>query len=153
MATRKKAADDDPVAAAIAAAEEAGARFAQAKSELEHRLADIDGALVEMIQRVYDATPPEYQRTFRVREPGLGEEELPLPDFVRYAMERPRGTTATFTIDVIENLYADGDDDEEDFAAEDESDDEPAPAPARAAPRTAGGDSGLSDFDPSDFEE
>jgi len=125
MATRKTSEADDPVAAALQAAVDAGERFAQAKSELEHRLADIDAALVEMVQRVYDATPVEYQRTFRVREGG-DDDELPLPDFVRYLMERPRGTTATFTIQVVENLYdVDGDDEEPDipgFRDDDEDD-------------------------------
>jgi hypothetical protein len=101
---------------------------------------------------VYDATPPEYQRSFRVREPGLGEEELPLPDFVRYAMERPRGTTATFTVDVIENLYADGDDEDDVEEEDDAGDRDEEPPPSHPAPRTAP-DSGLSDFDPNDFEE
>jgi hypothetical protein len=116
MVTRKTSEGDDPVAAALQAAVDAGERFAQAKSELEHRLADIDGALVEMVQRVYDATPAEYQRTFRVREGG-DDDELPLPEFVRYLMERPRGTTAAFTIQVVENLYdVDGDDEEPDIS-------------------------------------
>jgi hypothetical protein len=114
----------DPVASALQAAVDAGERFAQAKSELEHRLADIDGALVEMVQRVYDATPAEYQRTFRVRESGGDDDELALPDFVRYAMERPRGTTATFTIQVVENLYdVDGDDAEADDSVFDDDED------------------------------
>ena len=126
MATRKTTDGDDPVASALQAAMDAGERFAQAKSELEHRLADIDGALVEMVQRVYDATPAEYQRTFRVRESGGDDDELALPDFVRYVMERPRGTTATFTIQVVENLYdVDADDAEPDsvFDFDDEEDD------------------------------
>ena len=126
MATRKST-DDDPVASALQAAMDAGERFAQAKSELEHRLADIDGALVEMVQRVYDATPAEYQRTFRVRENGGDDDELALPDFVRYVMERPRGTTATFTVQVVENLYdVDADDAEADDSGFDFDDDDAA---------------------------
>src|ERR1700745_202650 len=105
MATRKTSEADDPVAAALQAAVDAGERFAQAKSELEHRLAGIDGALVEMVRRVLGATHAEAQRPFRVREGGGGDDDLPLPDFVRYLMERPRGTSATFTIQVVENLY------------------------------------------------
>jgi hypothetical protein len=108
---------DETLTAAIAAAAAAGERFVEAKSELEHRLADIDGALVELVQRVYDSTPAEYQRTFRVGEDGAAEDDLSLPDFVRYLIERPRGTTGTFTIQVVENLYDDGaaaDEDEED---------------------------------------
>jgi hypothetical protein len=99
---------DETLTAAIAAAAAAGERFVEAKSELEHRLADIDGALVELVQRVYDSTPAEYQRTFRVTETGGAEDELSLPDFVRYLIERPRGTSGTFAIQVIENLYDDG---------------------------------------------
>jgi hypothetical protein len=126
MATRKST-DDDPVASALQAAMDAGERFAQAKSELEHRLADIDGALVEMVQRVYDATPAEYQRTFRVRESGGDDDDLALPDFVRYVMERPRGTTATFTVQVVENLYdVDADDAEADDSGFDFDDDDAA---------------------------
>ena len=126
MATRKTT-DDDPVASALQAAMDAGERFAQAKSELEHRLADIDGALVEMVQRVYDATPAEYQRTFRVRESGGDDDDLALPDFVRYVMERPRGTTATFTVQVVENLYdVDADDAEADDSGFDFDDDDAA---------------------------
>ena len=105
MATRKTSSTaDDELAAAIQAAAAAGERFVEAKSELEHRLADIDGALLELVQRVYDSTPSEYQRTFRVREDG-GEDDLSLPDFIRYLLERPRGTSASFTIEVTENLY------------------------------------------------
>jgi hypothetical protein len=108
MATRKASTSaDDELRAAIDAAADASERYAQAKSELEHRLADIDGALIEVVQRVYDSTPAEYQRTFRVREDGGAEDELAFPDFVRYAMERPRGTSAGFTIQVVENLYED----------------------------------------------
>ena len=127
MANRKSSnGAADPVASAINAAAEAGERFAQAKSELEHRLADIDGALVEMVQRVYDATPPEYQRTYLVHEDG-DQEELPFPEFIRFLLERPRNTTASFTIQVIENLYADGDDDYE-LADDEEEEETPAPA-------------------------
>ena len=116
MATRKTSSTaDDELAAAIQAAAAAGERFVEAKSELEHRLADIDGALLELVQRVYDSTPSEYQRTFRVREDG-GEDDLSLPDFIRYLLERPRGTSASFTIEVTENLYdtSGAEDDEED---------------------------------------
>jgi hypothetical protein len=115
MATRKASnTADDELAAAIQAAAAAGERFVEAKSELEHRLADIDGALLELVQRVYDSTPAEYQRTFRVSENGGAHDALPLPDFVRYVLERPRGTSASFIIDVIENLYDTGGDDEAD---------------------------------------
>lgn len=115
MATRKTSSTaDDELAAAIQAAAAAGERFVEAKSELEHRLADIDGALLELVQRVYDSTPSEYQRTFRVREDG-GEDDLSLPDFIRYLLERPRGTSASFTIEVTENLYdTSGAEDDED---------------------------------------
>ena len=110
MPSRKTTAaePDETLTAAIAAAAAAGERFVTAKSELEHRLADIDGALVELVQRVYDSTPAEYQRTFRVVESGAAEDELSLPEFVRYLIERPRGTSGTFTIQVVENLYDDG---------------------------------------------
>jgi len=109
MATKKPSTSaDDELRAAIDAAADASERYAQAKSELEHRLADIDGALIEVVQRVYDSTPAEYQRTFRIRENGGAEDDLAFPDFVRYAMERPRGTVATFTVQVVENLYDDG---------------------------------------------
>ena len=119
MATRKTSSTaDDELAAAIQAAAAAGERFVEAKSELEHRLADIDSALLELVQRVYDSTPSEYQRTFRVSENGA-EDDLPLPDFIRFLVERPRGTSASFTIEVTENLYdtsgdGDGDDEETD---------------------------------------
>jgi len=105
---------DETLTSAIAAAAAAGERFVEAKSELEHRLADIDGALVDLVQRVYDSTPGEYQRVFRVSENGGAADDLALPDFVRYLIERPRGTTGTFTIEVSENLYDDGAGDEED---------------------------------------
>ncbi len=109
MATKKPGTSaDDELRAAIDAAADAGERYAQAKSELEHRLADIDGALIELVQRVYDSTPAEYQRSYSVRENGGGEDALALPDFVRYLIERPRGTSASFTVQVIENLYDDG---------------------------------------------
>lgn len=114
MAPRKqKDAADDPIGAAITAAADATERFAQAKSELEHRLADIDHALVEVVQRVFDTTPPEYQRTFVVTEGG-SEDELTLPEFIRCLLERPRGSSGSFIIQVIENLYADGDDEYDD---------------------------------------
>jgi len=105
---------DETLTAAIAAAAAAGERFVEAKSELEHRLADIDGTLVELVQRVYDSTPAEYQRTFRVTESGGAEDEISLPDFVRYLIERPRGTSGSFAIQVTENLYDDASDDEDD---------------------------------------
>jgi hypothetical protein len=123
MATRKSSSTaDDELAAAIQAAAAAGERFVEAKSELEHRLADIDSALLELVQRVYDSTPSEYQRTFRVRENG-GDDDLPLPDFIRLLLERPRGTSASFTIEVTENLYdttADGDGDSGDGEEDDD---------------------------------
>lgn len=135
----------DRLDSVISAAEEASERFTQAKTELLHRLADIDGAVLEIVQRVFDATPPEYQRTFHVHVDG-GDEELTLPDFVRMLIERPDGTRATFTISVPENLYDDGeeveDDADEEVVEEDEAEEEepapppaPAPAPARGRAR------------------
>lgn len=124
MPTRKPSSTaDDELAAAIQAAAAAGERFVEAKSELEHRLADIDTALLELIQRVYDSTPSEYQRTFRVSENGAADDDLPLPEFVRFLLERPRGTRASFSIEVIENLYDTSGDDDSDSGDEEEDDD------------------------------
>lgn len=114
----------DPLASAIDAAAEASERYVSARSDLMHRLADIDGAVVELVQRVFDSTPAEFQRTFHLRAEGAAEEELSLPDFFRWLMERPDGTRATFTISVHENLYDDTDADDEDAAAPDPDDDD-----------------------------
>ncbi|HEX2201787.1 MAG TPA: hypothetical protein VHG91_00740 [Longimicrobium sp.] len=118
-----KTPDLDPsalISSAIDAAAEASERYVAARTELLHRLAEIDGAVVDLVQRVYDAMPAEYQRTFLVHEAG-DDEELPLPDFFRWCMERPGGTRATVTIAVTDNLYDDADDED---AEEDEDDDE-----------------------------
>ncbi|HEU0015738.1 MAG TPA: hypothetical protein VFQ45_18820 [Longimicrobium sp.] len=90
--------------AALAAVDDAAARFAEVKSEVLHRLAAVDEALLSIVQRVYDATPPEYQRRFVVRTDGE-EEDLPLPDFFRLLMERAGGTEGEFTILVTDDLY------------------------------------------------
>ena len=103
---------DEALEAAIAGAAEAGERFAQAKTDLEHRLAAVDDAVLTIVSRVYEALPAEYQRVVTVRRNGR-EEEMPLPEFVRLMMEAPGGTAGSFRIDVEEDLYADGDDDED----------------------------------------
>ena len=123
---RKRSPDPEPdpferIDSVLSAAEEASERYAEAKSELLHRLADIDGAVIELVQRVYDATPPEYQRSFLVHVDG-DDEELALPDFLRLLVERPGGTRATFTISVAENLYDDADEEEGGAGEEDEED-------------------------------
>lgn len=139
---RKRTPDPDPdpferIDSVLSAAEQASERYAEAKSELLHRLADIDGAVVELVERVYDATPPEYQRSFLVHVDG-DDEELSLPDFLRLLMERPGGTRATFTISVAENLYEDGDEgeeeEEEEGGDEEEGEDEDAGAGEDEAP-------------------
>ncbi|HEX8691521.1 MAG TPA: hypothetical protein VF746_03705 [Longimicrobium sp.] len=127
---RKRAPDPEPdpferIDSVLSAAEEASARYAEVKSELLHRLADIDGAVIELVQRVYDATPPEYQRSFLVHVDG-DDEELALPDFLRLLMERPGGTRATLTISVAENLYDDGDEEEGEAGEDEEEEDEDA---------------------------
>jgi hypothetical protein len=113
----RKTPDVDPserIASALDAAAEASERYVEARSALLHRLAEIDTAVVELVERVYDATPAEYQRTFLVRADAAGEEEMTLPDFLRYLMERPGGTTATFRIAVADDLYdEDGEEDED----------------------------------------
>ncbi|HEX8395736.1 MAG TPA: hypothetical protein VF665_25510 [Longimicrobium sp.] len=116
MAQTKRASPEpeDPVGSALGAAEEATARFAEAKSEVVHRLADVDAAVVAMVQRVFDATPPEFQRSFHVSVDGDEAEELPLPEFIRLLLERPSGAAGEFTIAVQENLYDDGDGEDED---------------------------------------
>ncbi|MBB4634753.1 hypothetical protein [Longimicrobium terrae] len=121
MASAKRPPTDpeDPVGSALGAAEEAAARFAEAKSEVVHRLADVDGAVVEMVQRVYDATPPEFQRSFHVSVDGDEPEELPLPEFIRLLLERPSGAAGEFTIAVQENLYDDGADEDDEESDED----------------------------------
>lgn len=121
-----KTPDLDPsalISSAIDAAAEASERYVAARTELLHRLAEIDGAVVDLVQRVYDAMPAEYQRTFLVHEAG-DDDELSLPDFVRWCMERPGGTRATVTIAVTENLYDDTDEEGEDDEDEDSDDDE-----------------------------
>ncbi|HEU4453308.1 MAG TPA: hypothetical protein VFR81_09620 [Longimicrobium sp.] len=144
MATRR-APDIDPsdrLGDALSAAEQASEAFTQAKTELLHRLADIDGAVLDIVERAWNATPPEFQRCFLVHMDG-GDEELSLPDFLRLLIERPGGTEGTFTISVPENLYDDseeGDDEDTDYDAadeeedEDEDDVEPEPPPPPPPP-------------------
>jgi hypothetical protein len=114
MPPRKKP-NVDPaafIATAIDAAAEASERYVAARTDLMHRLAAIDDAVVELVQRVFDSTPAEYQRTFVVRYDG-DEDEMTLPEFLRWLMERPGGTDGSFTISVHENLYDDGDGEDE----------------------------------------
>lgn len=106
---------------AISEAAEAGDRFAQAKIDLEHRLAAVDDAVLGIVERVYEAQPAEYQRTIVVRRGGRTE-DMTLPDFVRMMMEAPGGTEGTFRIDVAEDLYATDDDDEEGDAGDEDED-------------------------------
>ncbi len=148
MATRR-APDIDPsdrLGSALSAAEQASEAFTQAKTELLHRLADIDGAVLDIVERAWNATPPEYQRCFLVHMDG-GDEELSLPDFLRLLMERPGGTDGSFTISVPENLYDDSDEGDEDEEAEfeedaadedDEAEAEPEPPPPPPSPRRRG---------------
>jgi hypothetical protein len=103
--------DPDPadlIGGALTAAEAAAERFAAAKTEILHALAGVDEALVELVQRVFDATPPEFKRTFAVSWDDSDPEEMDLPDFVRALLERPGGTRAEFTVTVAEDLYDDG---------------------------------------------
>ncbi|HYR08316.1 MAG TPA: hypothetical protein VEQ60_11125, partial [Longimicrobium sp.] len=67
-----------------------------------------------LVQRVFDATPPEFKRTYTVSFDDADPEEMDLPDFVRALLERPGGTRAELTISVAEDLYDDSpaDDDE-----------------------------------------
>ena len=124
MSPAKKNPDPaETIGTALSAAEQAAERFADAKTEVLHRLADVDAAVVEIVQRVYDATPPEFQRSFLAGMDGEEPEELSLPDFLRLLMERPGGSEGSFTIHVAENLYEDGGD-EDDGGGEDEEDDE-----------------------------
>ena len=124
MSPAKKNPDPaETIGTALSAAEQAAERFADAKTEVLHRLADVDAAVVEIVQRVYDATPPEFQRSFLAAMDGEEPEELSLPDFLRLLMERPGGSEGSFTIHVAENLYEDGGD-EDDGGGEDEEDDE-----------------------------
>jgi hypothetical protein len=112
-------ADPDPadlIGGALTAAEAAAERFAVAKTEVLHALASVDEALVELVQRVFDATPPEFKRAFTVSWDDADPEEMDLPDFVRALLERPGGTRAELTIVVTEDLYDDG------SGAEDEDD-------------------------------
>lgn len=108
--------DPDPadlIGGALTAAEAAAERFAVAKTEVLHALASVDEALVELVQRVYDATPPEFKRTYAVSWDDSDPEEMDLPDLVRALLERPGGTRAELTITVAEDLYDDGSGDEE----------------------------------------
>jgi hypothetical protein len=110
--------DPDPadlIGGALTAAEAAAERFAVAKTEVLHALASVDEALVELVQRVFDATPPEFKRTFAVSWDDADPEEMDLPDFFRALLERPGGTRAELTIAVAEDLYDNdpGDDDDE----------------------------------------
>jgi hypothetical protein len=101
-------ADPDPadlIGGALTAAEAAAERFASAKTEVLHALASVDEALVDLVQRVFDATPPEFQRTYTVSFDDDDPEEMNLPDFVRALLERPGGTRAELTISVAEDLY------------------------------------------------
>jgi hypothetical protein len=109
-------ADPDPadlIGGALTAAEAAAERFASAKTEVLHALASVDEALVELVQRVFDATPPEFKRTFTVSWDDSDPEEMDLPDFVRALLERPGGTRAELTISVAEDLYDDSPADDE----------------------------------------
>jgi hypothetical protein len=102
------ASDPDPadlIGGALTAAEAAAERFASAKTEVLHALASVDEALVDLVQRVFDATPPEFQRTYTVSFDDDDPEEMSLPDFVRALLERPGGTRAELTISVSEDLY------------------------------------------------
>jgi hypothetical protein len=101
-------ADPDPadlIGGALTAAEAAAERFASAKTEVLHALASVDEALVDLVQRVFDATPPEFQRSYTVSFDDDDPEEMNLPDFVRALLERPGGTRAELTISVAEDLY------------------------------------------------
>jgi hypothetical protein len=114
MAPSKKNPDpSETIGTALSAAEEAAARFTDAKTEILHRLADVDAAVLEIVQRVYDATPPEFRRSFVTSIDDDDDEELALPDFLRLLMERPGGSEGRFSIQVLENLYEDGDEDED----------------------------------------
>jgi hypothetical protein len=109
--------DPDPadlIGGALSAAEAAAERFATAKTEVLHALASVDEALVELVQRVFDATPPEFKRSYAVSFDDGDPEEMDLPDFVRALLERPGGTRADLTISVSEDLYDDGPADGED---------------------------------------
>lgn len=108
--------DPDPadvIGGALTAAEAAAERFATAKTEVLHALASVDEALVDLVQRVFDATPPEFKRTYTVSFDDGDPEEMDLPDFVRALLERPGGTRGEFTITVAEDLYDDSPADDE----------------------------------------
>ena len=125
MAPAKNTPDPaETIGTALSAAEQAAARFTDAKTEVLHRLADVDAAVLEIVQRVYDATPAEFQRSFVASIDGDDDEELPLPDFLRLLLERPGGSEGRFTINVMENLYDDGDADEDEDGGDDDEDDE-----------------------------
>lgn len=125
MAPAKKNPDpSEVIGTALSAAEEAAERFADAKTEVLHRLADVDAAVIEIVQRVYDATPPEFRRSFVAGMDGDEPEDLPLPDFLRLLLERPGGSEGTFTIQVMENLYDDGGDEEDEGGGDDEDEDD-----------------------------
>ena len=109
--------DPDPaevIGGALTAAEAAAERFAVAKTEVLHALAGVDEALVELVQRVYDATPPEFKRTYTVSWNDDDPEEMELPELVRALLERPGGTRAELTVSVAEDLYDDGPGEEDD---------------------------------------
>ena len=57
---------------------------------------------------MYDATPPEFKRTYAVSWDDADPEEMDLPEFVRALLERPGGTRAELTIAVAEDLYDNG---------------------------------------------
>lgn len=147
MATRKKTNPDpaEQLSEVLSAAVEASERYVAARTEVMHRLAEIDNAVIEIVQRAYDAMPAEYQRVVTVRADG-DEDELTLPDFFRYLMERPGGTRGTFAIAVTENLYDDSDEEYEeeddadageDEAADEETEDEAASDAGRGGGRGA----------------
>lgn len=124
MPTSRKDTDPaDPLVTALTAAETAGERFADAKTEMIHRLADVDEAMVQLVQRVYDTTPPEFQRTFSVSIGSDEPDELTLPDFVRLLVQRGSGTEGTFAIAVTEDLYDEADDEGDDDDGSEEDDD------------------------------
>jgi hypothetical protein len=123
MAPAKNTPDPaETIGTALSAAEQAAARFTDAKTEVLHRLADVDAAVLEIVQRVYDATPAEFQRSFVASIDGDDDEELALPDFLRLLLERPGGSEGRFTISVMENLYDDGDAEEDEDGGEDDED-------------------------------
>jgi hypothetical protein len=124
MAAKNTPDPAETIGTALSAAEQAAARFTDAKTEVLHRLADVDAAVLEIVQRVYDATPAEFQRSFMASIDGDDDEELTLPDFLRLLLERPGGSEGRFTITVRENLSDDGDAEEDEDGGDDDEDDE-----------------------------